>query len=51
MQIWTIREIHTGEAVTEQGEPVLFDTEREAQDWALARYGENAGREYTIEEV
>jgi hypothetical protein len=39
--MWTILEISSGEAVTgnariDTGDPVLFDTEQEAADWAVS---------------
>jgi hypothetical protein len=39
--MWTIIEISSGEAVTgsdriDTGDPVLFDTEQEAADWAVS---------------
>jgi hypothetical protein len=50
MDLWTLIEIHSGETVKDIGsiDPVLFDTEQEAMQYALDRFGPEAGKEYRI---
>lgn len=50
---WTVIEIHSGETVTEgpNDDPVLFDNEQGAWDWAIGEFGPEAGREYNVKEV
>jgi hypothetical protein len=49
--MFTVIEIHSGEAFTEGGDPLLFDTFDEAAAWTIERFGLDAGKNYRIEEV
>ena len=55
--MFAIIEIHSGESVkldaTDEGgvngtDPAIFDTEEEAQVYAMERFGPDAGKEYVV---
>jgi hypothetical protein len=49
MASYTVVEVHTGEALEIDGDPVLFDSREQAEVWALAHGF--VGREYAVEAV